>query len=319
MLRSFAASATCKGLQVLVCTDPRLPTRVLGDADRIRQVLANLLSNAIKFTEHGRVVLRVRQVQREGDSSVLAWQVTDTGVGIPAEEQARLFEPFRQVRGAASAQGTGLGLSISDRLVRLMSGELQVVSEPGLGSSFSVRLPLPVLAAAEDGPRCCRSRRSWCAAATASWSTVPVDGFVAGAPTHSLQGDPALLDHDGAILLDGEAGMPLAWTGPRVVASIEGGDQPIVAADGSLVVTLHGMAAIGNALANVQRQRAAQPEPARLAPPMPLGLRVLAVEDNPINRVILAEQLRTLGCEVELAQDGVEPCSGAAISASTWW
>ena len=83
MLRSFAASATCKGLQVLVCTDPGLPTRVLGDADRIRQVLANLLSNAIKFTEHGRVVLRVRQVQREGDSSVLAWQVTDTGVGIP--------------------------------------------------------------------------------------------------------------------------------------------------------------------------------------------------------------------------------------------
>ncbi|TGV30791.1 response regulator, partial [Mesorhizobium sp. M8A.F.Ca.ET.142.01.1.1] len=61
-----------------------------------------------------------------------------------------------------------------------------------------------------------------------------------------------------------------------------------------------------NALASVQRQRAAQPEPARLAPPMPLGLRVLAVEDNPINRVTLAEQLRTLGCEVELAQDGVE-------------
>ncbi len=306
VLRSFAASATCKGLQVLVCTDPRLPTRVLGDADRIRQVLANLLSNAIKFTEHGRVVLRVRQVQREGDSSVLAWQVTDTGVGIPAEEQARLFEPFRQVRGAASAQGTGLGLSISDRLVRLMSGELQVVSEPGLGSSFSVRLPLPVLAAAEDGPRCCRTRRSWCAAATASWSTAPADGCVAGAPTHSpCRATRPLLDHDGAILMDGEAGMPLAWTGPRVVASIEGGDQPSVAADGSLVVTLHGITAIGKALACVQRQRArAAASPPAGAPP--LGLRVLAVEDNPINRVILAEQLRALGCEVELAQDGVE-------------
>ncbi|BCX42638.1 response regulator [Stenotrophomonas maltophilia] len=307
VLRSFAASATCKGLQVLVYTDPRLPTRVLGDADRIRQVLANLLSNAIKFTEHGRVVLRVRQVQREGDSSVLAWQVTDTGVGIPAEEQARLFEPFRQVRGAASAQGTGLGLSISDRLVRLMSGELQVVSEPGLGSSFSVRLPLPVLAAAEDGPALLpdppilvRGRNRELVDSACGWLRRW------GANAQPLQGDPALLDHDGAILLDGEAGMPLAWTGPRVVASIEGGDQPIVAADGSLVVTLHGMAAIGNALASVQRQRAAQPEPARLAPPMPLGLRVLAVEDNPINRVILAEQLRTLGCEVELAQDGVE-------------
>lgn len=106
--------------------------------------------------------------------------------------------------------------------------------------------------------------------------------------------------------MDGEAGMPLAWAGPRVVASIDGGDQPTVAADGSLVVTLHGMTAIGNALANVQQQRAALPETSRAATPMPLGLHVLAVEDNPINRVILAEQLRTLGCDVELAQDGVE-------------
>jgi two-component system capsular synthesis sensor histidine kinase RcsC len=66
------------------------------------------------------------------------------------------------------------------------------------------------------------------------------------------------------------------------------------------------MTAIGNALANVQQQRAALPETSRAATPMPLGLHVLAVEDNPINRVILAEQLRTLGCDVELAQDGVE-------------
>lgn len=307
VLRGFAASATCKGLQILVCTDPALPTRVLGDADRIRQVLGNLLSNAIKFTEHGRVVLRVRQVQREGESSVLAWQVTDTGVGIPAEEQARLFEPFRQVRSAASAQGTGLGLSISDRLVRLMSGELQVVSEPGLGSSFSVRLPLPVLATAEDGPSLLpeppilvRGRDRDLVDSACGWLRRW------GANAQPLRGDPALLDHDGAILMDGEATAPLAWTGPRVVASIDGGDQPTVAADGSLVVTLHCMSAIGNALASLQQQRTALPESTRDAPPMPLGLRVLAVEDNPINRVILAEQLRTLGCEVELAQDGVE-------------
>ena len=307
VLRSFAASATCKGLQILVCTDPRLPTRVLGDADRIRQVLGNLLSNAIKFTEHGRVVLRVRQVQREAESSVLAWQVTDTGVGIAAEEQARLFEPFRQVRGAASAQGTGLGLSISDRLVRLMSGELQVVSEPGLGSSFSVRLPLPVVVAAEDGPVLqpeppvlVRGRDRELVDSACGW----LQRW--GANAQPLHGDPALLDHDGAILMDGEAAAPLAWKGPRVVASIEGGEQPIMADDGSVVVTLHGMAAIGHAVASVQQQRAALPQAASSTPLVALGLRVLAVEDNPINRVILAEQLHTLGCEVELAQDGVE-------------
>lgn len=124
-----------------------------------------------------------------------------------------------------------------------------------------------------------------------------------------MQGDPTLLDHDGAILMDGEAAMPLAWTGPRVVASIEGGEQPSEAADGSLVVTLHGMTAIGNALARLQQQRAALPQAERATLPIPLDLRVLVVEDNPINRVILAEQLRTLGCTVALSQDGVEALS----------
>ncbi|XHS31190.1 ATP-binding protein [Pseudoxanthomonas sp. UC29_72] len=307
VLRSFAAAAIHKGLHARVCTDPALPSCVLGDADRIRQVLGNLLSNAIKFTEHGRVVLRVRQVQREGESSVLVWQVTDTGVGIAAEEQARLFEPFRQVRGDSNAQGTGLGLSISDRLVRLMGGELQVVSEPGLGSSFSVRLPLQVLEAAEDGPTLLpdppilvRGRDRELVDSACGWLRRW------GANAQPLQGDPALFDRDGAILMDGEAEMPLAWAGPRVVASIDGGDQPSVAADGSLVVTLHGITAIGRALACVQQQRATLPTRARATPAPPLGLRVLAVEDNPINRVILAEQLRALGCEVELAQDGVE-------------
>lgn len=307
VLRSFAASATCKGLQILVCTDPGVPTRVLGDADRIRQVLGNLLSNAIKFTEHGRVMLRVRQVQREAESSILVWQVTDTGVGIPAEEQARLFEPFRQVRGAASAQGTGLGLSISDHLVRLMSGELQVVSEPGLGSSFSVRLPLPVLPVADDGPSLqpeppilVRGRDRELVDCACGW----LQRW--GANAQPLLGDPALLDHDGAILVEGEAAPPLAWSGPRVVASIDGGDQPTVAADGRLVVSLHCMAAIGNALASLQQRRTELPESNGTAPLMPLRMRVLAVEDNPINRVILAEQLQTLGCEVDLAQDGAE-------------
>ncbi|MFB8831651.1 response regulator [Azotobacter sp. CWF10] len=91
-----------------------------------------------------------------------------------------------------------------------------------------------------------------------------------------------------------------------MVASIEGGDQPITAADGSLVVTLHGMTAIGKALASVQQQRGAQPEATRTAPPMPLGLRVLAVEDNPINPGDPRRAAAHLGCDVELAQDGME-------------
>ena len=108
-----------------------------------------------------------------------------------------------------------------------------------------------------------------------------------GASAQPLLGDPALLDHDGAILVDDEAAPPLAWAGPRVMASIDGSDQPTVAADGSLVVSLHCMTAVGNALASLQQRRAELPESSGAAPLMPLHLRVLAVEDNPINRGIL--------------------------------
>jgi two-component system capsular synthesis sensor histidine kinase RcsC len=188
-----------------------------------------------------------------------------------------------------------------------MSGELQVVSEPGLGSSFSVRLPLPVLPVADDGPSLqpeppilVRGRDRELVDCACGW----LQRW--GANAQPLLGDPALLDHDGAILVEGEAAPPLAWSGPRVVASIDGGDQPTVAADGRLVVSLHCMAAIGNALASLQQRRTELPESNGTAPLMPLRMRVLAVEDNPINRVILAEQLQTLGCEVDLAQDGAE-------------
>ncbi len=113
------------------------------------------------------------------------------------------------------------------------------------GQQLQRALPLPVLAAAEDGPTLLpeppilvRGRDRELVDSACGWLRRW------GANAQPLQGDPALLDHDGAILMDGEAGMPLAWAGPRVVASIDGGDQPTVAADGSLVVTLHGMTAI---------------------------------------------------------------------------
>jgi len=127
-----------KGLELLFAEDDGLPQALIGDPLRLGQVLVNLGSNAIKFTEHGEIIVGVEQVQRGSDSVVLRFTVSDSGVGMTAEQQARLFQPF--VQGDVSTTrrygGTGLGLAISRHLVELMHGRMGVDSTPGKGSSF---------------------------------------------------------------------------------------------------------------------------------------------------------------------------------------
>jgi len=142
------AAATNRGLAFAVETPERLPEFVVGDAQKLRQVLDNLLSNAVKFTRQGAITLRI---ERAGPAAGQAdapdrWRFTvaDTGVGLGPEDRARLFQPFEQARDGRPAEpGTGLGLAISQRLVHLLGGELQVESERGQGSRFSFALPLP--------------------------------------------------------------------------------------------------------------------------------------------------------------------------------
>ncbi len=133
-----AAQAKGKGLELCVEIDPRIPGRLTGDPQRIRQVLLNLLANAVKFTEHGQVLLRLQLL---GDR--IQFAVVDTGIGIPAEAQARLFAPFIQVDSSTSRRygGTGLGLAISRRLAELMGGGISLASRPGMGSVFTLDLP----------------------------------------------------------------------------------------------------------------------------------------------------------------------------------
>ncbi|WP_407312659.1 ATP-binding protein [Pseudomonas sp. nanlin1] len=141
----FTATARNKGLEIEAEIDPQVPQQIEGDAGRIRQILHNLLGNAIKFTDSGRVRLRLT-VQALTDRDVsLQWQVTDTGVGIPEKALEPLFKPFYQVAAGQDGNGAGLGLSICSRLSELMGGSMRVVSEPGLGSSFSLLITLPVV------------------------------------------------------------------------------------------------------------------------------------------------------------------------------
>jgi PAS domain S-box-containing protein len=134
--------AQAKGLEICGYADERLPAHVIGDAARLRQVLFNLAGNAIKFTEHGGVSI-VAEPAAQPDTIAIA--VRDTGIGIAADDQSRIFLEFEQADGGAARKfgGTGLGLTISKRIVESMGGSIAVHSTPGEGSSFDAAIALP--------------------------------------------------------------------------------------------------------------------------------------------------------------------------------
>ncbi len=143
VLRSLEERARQRGLGLFLDLAPGLPTLIQADPVRLRQVLVNLLGNAIKFTETGSVRLEVAGEDRE-DGRCIRLAVVDTGIGIPLEKQATIFEAFTQADGSITRRygGTGLGLTISSKLVRLMGGELALESTPGKGTRFHFTLPL---------------------------------------------------------------------------------------------------------------------------------------------------------------------------------
>jgi PAS domain S-box-containing protein len=140
--RAYAGSASSHGLELRHHVDPRISAVVMVDSLRLRQILGNFVSNAIKFTPQGHVELRIRLEQREGAREALCFEVSDTGIGISAERQERLFQPFEQadIDLASRVSGTGLGLAISRRLARLMGGEVSMSSEPGRGTTLYLSL-----------------------------------------------------------------------------------------------------------------------------------------------------------------------------------
>jgi PAS domain S-box-containing protein len=139
-------SAESKGLALQILTDERIPRVLVGDAVRLSQVLVNLLSNSVKFTESGSVTLAILLLVSNNASCSLRFRVSDTGIGMTPEQQARLFHDFEQAEASITRKygGTGLGLSISRRLVELMKGSIQIRSEIGRGSEFWFEITLPI-------------------------------------------------------------------------------------------------------------------------------------------------------------------------------
>jgi PAS domain S-box-containing protein len=138
VLHTLALRAHKKGVELACVVAPDVPDSLVGDPVRLRQVLINLVGNAIKFTDEGEVLVRVAVRTRRGDDVALHIAVSDTGIGIPADQQRQIFEPFSQGDNSLTRkyEGTGLGLAISARLVEMMGGLLRVESEVGKGSTF---------------------------------------------------------------------------------------------------------------------------------------------------------------------------------------
>jgi CheY-like chemotaxis protein len=196
--RSFQPLALQKGLQLEIKIDEHVPATINTDPQRLQQVLKNLLANAFKFTDKGGITLRARVAEKkfrkfENDvllraRHVIAFEVEDTGIGIPKNKQKLIFEAFQQADGSTARKygGTGLGLSISREIARLLGGEIHVESEPDHGSTFTLYLP-DVYVGSEvvtnDGDE-----------ALESSSREPALGGAMGAPSANVLGPAPVLD-----------------------------------------------------------------------------------------------------------------------------
>ena len=170
-----AQRAAHKGLTLHLLLSPRLPTAILTDGVKLKQILLNLLGNAVKFTDHGAVTLRA-----DADD-MLDFEVTDTGVGIPAHRIDSIFDAFQQVREGQAVDGTGLGLAINQRLIALLGGEtMQVDSKPGVGSRFRFRIPFQTASAQATTTRISGGLTAPPSVTGRPWSVLVVDDQAEG-------------------------------------------------------------------------------------------------------------------------------------------
>lgn len=336
LLDLMAAQAQSKDLELVAWVDPNLPPTLIGDPNRLRQILANLLSNAIKFTPQGEVVVTVEAGERDPEKQWVSVQVQDTGIGIPPEKLDRLFKPFSQVDSSISRQfgGTGLGLAISQRLCQLMGGAIGVESQPGQGSTFRFRIPLKrpdqeLLPTAAPDP-CLAGKRvllvednasqrqllsrllsAWGMEVTCCALAAEAQAAVRTRPFDLALLDATLPDRDGLTLAaDLQTAqprlLPLVLTGRNFISTADPLPtlaKPVKASQlRKLLLGLVGE----KAPSSLSSSPAAPPSiwDATLASRYPL--QILVAEDNPVNQKVIRLMLERLGYRPDIVGNGLE-------------
>ncbi|SAL14713.1 two component regulatory system sensor kinase [Caballeronia sordidicola] len=323
----LAGRAHEKGLRVRVAVAPDVAASLRGDSVRLRQVLFNLLSNAIKFTMKGEVTLSVNLVESTFGVQTVELSVEDTGIGIAADAQASLFEPFVQAETSTTRRfgGTGLGLTICNKLVELMGGTLELKSELGVGTRMTVRLAMPVETQSYqiDG---LRGKRGIIAIDDPRVARALVDyGQALGLDlTIYSRDDPALRDPltfsgiDLVFLSDAhEEALPLKTrvihvtekpkpTGYRILDDdIRVSVNPISwrGLGAACVAALTGLPQIVSRATRGMDTHIEAPDRERA---IRTGRLVLVAEDHPVNQELIRHQLSLLGFACDIVPDGVE-------------
>lgn len=297
-----------KRLGLYCFIEPDVPRLMLGDAVRLQQVISNLLNNAIKFTDTGCIILQVRV---RGD--YLEFRVRDTGVGINAREINQLFDPFFQVGTGVQRhfQGTGLGLAICEKLVNLMDGDVEVVSELGMGSIFAIRIPLyqaknTVLPQSDRW----QGKVLWLDIRNTRLESYLLDLLSHfGATIQRYSNEQTLQDQ--VLICDylPQVSAPLStW----IQLSIEHIGLPQETRPGYWLLSTSTLLEIIPLLDQILlEQPLVEGAPLQLSSPKVnqddnADLQILVVDDHPINRRLLADQLTTLGYRVITANDGLD-------------
>jgi len=320
-----------KALELVIHCDPAVPAMLVGDSVRLRQIMLILASNGLKFTEHGEVVVDVSCLHRDGDTAELEFSVRDTGIGIAAEQLEVIFEQFRQSEGAATRRygGAGLGLTISRRLVTLMGGELEVTSTLGVGSVFRFRLRLATVAlpptGAETAPYRVLVIDDHALTRAAILDMVEVAGWRGEAAAGSTQALASMEAEGGefdVVLLDWRMPDMDGWQlAARLRAARPGQRRPVIImvtgcgsielaarneAERALIdaylskpVTVSLLREAVTAAFELERSATVAVH-ARLA-----GLRILVVDDNPMNLLVACELLQREGAQAESAEGGL--------------
>ncbi len=315
--RLLAATASERGLELLVDVDPLVPPRVLSDPTRLRQVLLNLLGNAIKFTEAGHVALTVRTAA----NGEIRFEVADTGIGMTPEQIGKLFQPFVQADSSTTRRfgGTGLGLSICRRLVELMGGAIGADSVPGQGSTFWFTLPMIVVTPAD--PRHATDLAGVRVAVVTR--SAPLAGILdrqlasAGATVSVLPGPAPLVVTrvdlavvDAAVLPTGTR-PPDGW--PPTILLTEPRAPPVAGWAARLAKPVRRRSLLQRAAEALGRAAATAPEGVAADVPWiapdpeaaaAAGARLLIAEDNPTNQLVISKMLARCGFVGDVAQDG---------------